>query len=84
MVDPDSLRHEPPDENARLDLASGYAVTIGDAFNATVDYYDDWMRIALPGYADLFGTATDVVPAVPQDAIAHRGRYESRAAPGHP
>jgi tRNA (cmo5U34)-methyltransferase len=44
-------------------------MTIGDAFNATVDYYDDWMRIALPGYADLFGTATDLVPAVPEKAI---------------
>jgi len=44
-------------------------MTIGDAFNATVDYYDDWMRVALPGYADLFGTATDLIPAEPEDAI---------------
>jgi tRNA (cmo5U34)-methyltransferase len=37
-------------------------MTIGDAFDAAVDYYDDWMRRALPGYDDLFATATSLIP----------------------
>jgi tRNA (cmo5U34)-methyltransferase len=35
---------------------------IGDAFDASVDYYDQWIRIALPGYDELFGTATSLIP----------------------
>ena len=37
-------------------------MSIGDAFDAAVDYYDDWMRRALPGYDDLFATATSLIP----------------------
>lgn len=35
---------------------------IGEAFNATIDYYDGWMRTALPGFDALFGTAVELVP----------------------
>jgi tRNA (cmo5U34)-methyltransferase len=37
-------------------------MTIGDAFDAAVGYYDDWIRKALPGYDDLFSTATSLIP----------------------
>ncbi|MFN2271414.1 MAG: class I SAM-dependent methyltransferase [Anaerolineae bacterium] len=37
-------------------------MTIDQAFDRTVAYYDDWMRKALPGYDDLFTVATAVVP----------------------
>jgi tRNA (cmo5U34)-methyltransferase len=37
-------------------------MTIGEAFNASVAYYDEWMKKALPGYADLFGTAQRLLP----------------------
>lgn len=37
-------------------------MTIDQAFDRTVAYYDDWMKMALPGYNDIFATATQVVP----------------------
>jgi tRNA (cmo5U34)-methyltransferase len=37
-------------------------VTIDQAFDRTVAYYDDWMRKALPGYDDLFAVAREVMP----------------------
>jgi tRNA (cmo5U34)-methyltransferase len=37
-------------------------MTIDEAFNATVAYYDDWMKGALPNYSDLFGSALAVLP----------------------
>jgi tRNA (cmo5U34)-methyltransferase len=37
-------------------------MAIGDAFDASVVYYDDWIRIALPGYEELFGTAVGLIP----------------------
>ncbi|HEX7590851.1 MAG TPA: methyltransferase domain-containing protein [Candidatus Limnocylindrales bacterium] len=37
-------------------------MAIGDAFDASVAYYDDWIRIALPGYEELFGTAVGLIP----------------------
>ena len=37
-------------------------MTIDQAFNASVEYYDDWMKKALPNYDDLFGTAVSVIP----------------------
>jgi tRNA (cmo5U34)-methyltransferase len=42
-------------------------MTIDQAFNATVEYYDDWIKKALPNYGDIFGTAIDLIPF---DAIA--------------
>ena len=37
-------------------------MTIDGAFNASIEYYDDWMRKALPNYGDLFQTALEVIP----------------------
>jgi tRNA (cmo5U34)-methyltransferase len=37
-------------------------MTIDQAFDRTVAYYDSWMRKALPGYDDLFSVATEVMP----------------------
>jgi tRNA (cmo5U34)-methyltransferase len=40
-------------------------VTIEEAFNDSIEYYDDWMEKALPNYADLFGTAIELIPFEP-------------------
>jgi tRNA (cmo5U34)-methyltransferase len=37
-------------------------MTIEQAFDRTVAYYDNWMRKALPGYDDLFTVATEMMP----------------------
>ena len=37
-------------------------MSIEQAFDATVEYYDDWMKKAVPNYADVFGVAVDVIP----------------------
>ncbi len=37
-------------------------MTIDGAFNASIEYYDDWMRKALPNYGDLFRTAQELIP----------------------
>ncbi len=37
-------------------------MTIDQAFNASTPTYDDWMKRALMGYSDLFGTAVQVIP----------------------
>ena len=52
---------------ATLGIIGGMA--IGDAFDASVAYYDDWIRIALPGYEELFGTAVGLIPRQPDDAF---------------
>jgi tRNA (cmo5U34)-methyltransferase len=36
--------------------------TIVQAFDASVDYYDDWMRVALPSYAGTFAAALEQIP----------------------
>jgi tRNA (cmo5U34)-methyltransferase len=35
---------------------------IDDAFNKSVDYYDTWIRKALPCYDELFSVATECIP----------------------
>ncbi|MBN1450353.1 MAG: class I SAM-dependent methyltransferase [Anaerolineales bacterium] len=35
---------------------------ITQAFDASVDYYDDWMRVALPSYAGIFAAALEQIP----------------------
>ena len=45
-------------------------MTIGQAFNATIAYYDEWMETALLNYHDLFGTAQALIPFDPQTPIA--------------
>jgi len=37
-------------------------MTIDQAFNASVEYYDDWMKKALPNYVDIFDTAVSLIP----------------------
>ncbi|MBN1813924.1 MAG: class I SAM-dependent methyltransferase [Anaerolineae bacterium] len=37
-------------------------MTIDQAFDRTVAYYDDWMKRVLPGYDDIFAVATQVAP----------------------
>ena len=47
-------------------------MTIDQAFNASIDYYDDWMKKALPNYDDIFGTAQKLIsfaPATPIDVL---------------
>lgn len=44
-------------------------MTIEAAFNDSIEYYDDWMEKALPNYADLFGTAIELLPFEPDAAI---------------
>lgn len=36
--------------------------TIAQAFDATVEYYDDWMRVALPSYDGVFAAALEQIP----------------------
>jgi tRNA (cmo5U34)-methyltransferase len=44
-------------------------MAIGDSFNETVQYYDSWMRTALPDYDALFGTAKALAPFAPEQPI---------------
>jgi tRNA (cmo5U34)-methyltransferase len=42
---------------------------IGDSFDETVQYYDSWMKTALPDYDALFNTAKDLIPFAKEDEI---------------
>ncbi len=44
-------------------------MTIDQAFNQTADYYDSWMKKALPSYRDLFGIPLELVPFKPDAVI---------------
>lgn len=44
-------------------------MSIGQAFNQTIAYYDDWMKLALPNYHDLFQTAKEIIPFPANAAI---------------
>ena len=37
-------------------------MTVGQAFDRSVKYYDDWMKLALPSYDALFSTALELIP----------------------
>jgi tRNA (cmo5U34)-methyltransferase len=37
-------------------------MSIGQTFDSTVQYYDEWMRTALPTYAELFSVSVDLIP----------------------
>ena len=37
-------------------------MTIKKAFNSSIDYYDDWMKKALPNFNDIFETVQDIIP----------------------
>lgn len=36
-------------------------MTVGQAFDSSVSYYDDWMKIALPSYDKIFSTALNLI-----------------------
>jgi len=44
-------------------------MAIDQAFNATVDYYDTWVRKAVPGYDDMFAIAKELLPFAADAAI---------------
>jgi tRNA (cmo5U34)-methyltransferase len=44
-------------------------MTIDEAFNASIEYYDDWMMKALPNYMDIFNTALELMPFEPSASI---------------
>lgn len=37
-------------------------MTIGDAFDESVAYYDEWIKVALPDYDAIFAIARDLIP----------------------
>jgi len=44
--------------------------TIAQAFDASIEYYDDWMRVALPSYDGVFAAALEQIP-FEKDASIH-------------
>ncbi|MEJ2563953.1 MAG: class I SAM-dependent methyltransferase [Anaerolineales bacterium] len=44
-------------------------MTIGDAFDESVTYYDDWIKAALPDYEAIFAIAKDLIPFKPEEGI---------------
>jgi tRNA (cmo5U34)-methyltransferase len=48
-----------------LPIIQGDKMTIDQAFNASIDYYDDWMKKALPHYDALFDSALTLIPFEP-------------------
>lgn len=44
-------------------------MTIEDFFNRSADYYDGWLRKAVPTYDDVFATAVELIPLCPEDEI---------------
>ena len=44
-------------------------MNIGQAFDDSINYYDDWMQKALPNYHDLFSSAVDIIPFLPDESI---------------
>jgi len=44
-------------------------LAIDQAFNETVEYYDSWIRKAVPGYDDLFAVAKELIPFTPEQSV---------------
>src|SRR5512135_1867759 len=44
-------------------------MSIDEAFNRTVDYYDNWIRKAVPGYDGLFAAAMELIPFSPDAPV---------------
>ena len=44
-------------------------MTIDEAFDASVAYYDDWMKQAAPNYTDIFNTALALLPFKTEAAL---------------
>lgn len=44
-------------------------MTIYQAFNESVEYYDDWVKKALPSYDEIFSVAKELTPFAPETRI---------------
>jgi len=44
-------------------------MSIGQAFDSTVEYYDEWVRIALPNYSELFAVSVGLIPFDAEESI---------------
>ena len=44
-------------------------MTINEAFNSTTDYYDEWIRKAVPGYDEMRHIARQLLPPPPQSTL---------------
>jgi tRNA (cmo5U34)-methyltransferase len=44
-------------------------MAIEQAFNETVEYYDCWIRKAVPGYEELFAAALELIPFPPDQPV---------------
>lgn len=44
-------------------------MTINEAFNSTTDYYDEWIRKAVPGYDEMRHIARQLLPPPPQSPL---------------
>lgn len=43
-------------------------MSIDEAFNSTIDYYDNWIRKAVPGYDEMCRMAMELLPLQPEAA----------------
>lgn len=44
-------------------------MTVGQAFDQSVEYYDNWMKLALPSYDEIFSIALELIPFDETEAI---------------
>jgi len=44
-------------------------MSIDDAFNKSAEYYDEWIRKAVPGYDELFAAALELIPFRPEEPV---------------
>ena len=44
-------------------------MTVEQAFDQSVKYYDNWMKIALPSYSEIFSSALEVIPFGVNEAL---------------
>jgi tRNA (cmo5U34)-methyltransferase len=44
-------------------------MTVGQSFDQSVEYYDNWMKLALPSYDEIFSVALALIPFDESDAI---------------
>jgi len=44
-------------------------MTVGQAFDESVVYYDEWVKTALPSYEQIFAVAKELVPFAPDERI---------------
>jgi len=44
-------------------------MSIGKSFDQSVSYYDNWMKIAIPGYEEIFSIALELIPFDHNEAV---------------